>query len=64
MNDLDCSVVTLMLDVKPGDVVVESGTGSGSMTISLARAVYPSGHVYTYEYNTVRAKMAAEEFTK
>lgn len=53
-----------MLDVKPGDVVVESGTGSGSMTISLARAVYPSGHVYTYEYNTVRAKMAAEEFTK
>lgn len=59
---MDCAVVTMMLDVYPGCIVVESGTGSGSMTISLARAVYPKGHVYSYEYNPVRAKIAAEEF--
>lgn len=61
---MDCAVVTLMLDVSPGCTVVESGTGSGSMTISLARAVYPNGHVFTYEYNPVRARIAADEFRK
>lgn len=53
-----------MLNVSPGMTVVESGTGSGCMTLSLARAVSPHGHVYTYEYNDVRAKTAAEEFKK
>ena len=52
------------LDVFPGCVVVESGTGSGCMTLSLARAVYPSGHVHTFEYNGVRAQNATEEFKR
>lgn len=42
VNELDSSVVTLLLDVYPGCRVVESGTGSGCMTLSLARAV--QGH--------------------
>ncbi|RYH28946.1 hypothetical protein EON65_10310 [archaeon] len=53
-----------MLDIHPGCTVVESGTGSGCMTLSLARAVAPSGRVFTYEYNNVRADTAREEFTK
>ena len=53
-----------MLDVFPGCTVVESGTGSGCMTLSLARAVYPSGKVHTFEFNAVRAVKAAEEFEK
>jgi tRNA (adenine57-N1/adenine58-N1)-methyltransferase len=53
-----------MLDVHPGCKVVESGTGSGCMTLALARAVNPSGHVYSYEFNAVRAQKAQEEFNK
>ncbi|KAJ1438768.1 S-adenosyl-L-methionine-dependent methyltransferase [Ochromonadaceae sp. CCMP2298] len=64
VNELDSSVVTLNLDVFPGCVVVESGTGSGCMTMSLARAVHPNGHVHTFEYNGVRAQKAQEEFNQ
>ena len=37
------------LGVKSGDRVLEVGTGSGAMTASLAQAVKPTGHVYSYE---------------
>lgn len=39
----------LKLNIVPGTRVVEAGTGSGAMTLALARAVQPSGKVYTYE---------------
>ena len=64
VNEMDASIINLKLDVHPGCVVVESGTGSGCMTLSLARAVYPNGHVHTFEYNGVRAEKAREEFKK
>jgi tRNA (adenine57-N1/adenine58-N1)-methyltransferase catalytic subunit len=64
VNEIDSSIIASMLDVYPGCRVVESGTGSGCMTISLARAVYPTGHIYTFEYNSVRAEKAREEFAK
>ncbi len=37
------------LGVKSGDTVVEVGTGSGALTVALAQAIGPGGHVYTYE---------------
>jgi len=37
------------LGVKSGDRVLEVGTGSGAMTASLAQAVQPEGHVFSYE---------------
>lgn len=62
VDDSDASFVTMTLDVFPGSHVVESGTGSGSMTLSLARAVGPKGHVFSYEYNATRATEATSEF--
>lgn len=64
MDEVDAAVVTFKLGVQPGSVVVESGTGSGSMSQSLMRAIYPTGHLYTFEYNAARADQAREEFTR
>lgn len=64
MNELDSSIIILNLDIHPGCTVIESGTGSGCMSLMLARALYPSGHLYTYEFNPVRAEKAKEEFEK
>jgi tRNA (adenine57-N1/adenine58-N1)-methyltransferase len=60
----DISMVVLQLALRPGSVVVESGTGSGSLTTSLARAVAPHGAVHTYEFNAERAAQAQEEFDR
>ncbi len=43
-------------DIYPGATVVESGLGSGSLTLALLRAVGPSGQVIVYEQ---RADMIA-----
>ncbi|XP_067938963.1 tRNA (adenine(58)-N(1))-methyltransferase catalytic subunit TRMT61A-like [Watersipora subatra] len=59
----DISVVILQLDLKPGKIVVESGTGSGSLSHAIIRTVIPDGHLYTYEFHEQRALVAKEEFT-
>ena len=58
----DISMVILQLQLKPGSVVIESGTGSGSLTHSLARTVGKTGRVYTFDFHQDRVKVATEEF--
>lgn len=41
--------VLLKMNIVPGARVVEAGTGSGALTLALARAVRPTGKVYSYE---------------
>ncbi|KAG6473864.1 tRNA (adenine(58)-N(1))-methyltransferase catalytic subunit TRMT61A-like [Zingiber officinale] len=60
----DISFVISYLEVVPGCLVLESGTGSGSLTTSLARAVAPSGHVYTFDFHAQRATLAREDFER
>lgn len=57
-------MVVFTLDLKPGCVVLESGTGSGAMSTAIARAVSPGGKVWTYEFNKDRVEKAREEFER
>ena len=45
----DAAHIILRLNVFPGRRVIEAGTGSGGLTLALARAVMPTGRVYSYE---------------
>ncbi|ALL01826.1 tRNA-methyltransferase [Pyrodictium delaneyi] len=45
----DHGLILMLLDIEPGNRVLEIGVGSGYTTIVLARAVGPEGKVYSYE---------------
>jgi tRNA (adenine57-N1/adenine58-N1)-methyltransferase len=45
----DSAYILMRLDVKPGARVLESGCGSGGLTLALAQAVMPHGRVYSQE---------------
>jgi tRNA (adenine57-N1/adenine58-N1)-methyltransferase catalytic subunit len=49
MYPKDIGFILTSMSVGPGQTVMEAGTGSGSMTVALAFAVGPEGHVITYE---------------
>ncbi|CAH0553479.1 unnamed protein product [Brassicogethes aeneus] len=58
----DISMIILQLEIVPGSTVIESGTGSGSLSHALIRAVKPHGHLHTFDFHEVRANTAREEF--
>jgi tRNA (adenine57-N1/adenine58-N1)-methyltransferase len=60
----DISFILRKLNIVPGCVVVESGTGSGSFSHAISRAIFPSGHLYTFEFHPERAAMAKDEFKR
>lgn len=49
MYPKDIGYILLKLNVMPGSQIVEAGTGSGGLTVALARAVGPDGCLYSYE---------------
>jgi len=60
----DISMVLLLCDIKCGSIIVESGTGSGSLSTSIGKTVFPDGHLYTFEFNAERVKLAQKELQK
>ena len=60
---MDISFIIYNLDIKPGDIVIESGTGSGSLSYSIANAIAPNGKLYTFEFNHDRYEGAKKDFS-
>lgn len=53
-NALDTERLIKALDVRTGQTLVELGAGAGELTVAMARAVGPSGRVYSNEINPAR----------
>lgn len=45
----DAALLIMKAGIHSGSKVMEIGTGSGSLTMALAQAVAPHGHVFTYD---------------
>ncbi len=61
----DIGPILMFADVAPGMTVLEAGTGSGALTLALARAVGPSGRVVSLdvrEDHSAHARKAIERW--
>ncbi|KAL8269621.1 hypothetical protein Esti_006441 [Eimeria stiedai] len=58
----DISLIVSLLDVRPGKTIIEAGTGSGSLSHSLAAALRPGGRLFTFEFHLERWEEAKKEF--
>ncbi|MEA2090730.1 MAG: tRNA (adenine-N1)-methyltransferase [Thermoproteota archaeon] len=60
----DTALILMFSGVGPGSRVVEAGTGTAALTISLAFHVRPDGHVYTYEIREDFVQTAQENLER
>ncbi|PAA77856.1 hypothetical protein BOX15_Mlig001228g13, partial [Macrostomum lignano] len=60
----DTCLIVAQLDLRPGRIVLEAGTGSAAFTHCLARTVMPTGRVLTFDFHAERAATAQRELTE
>ncbi|MDQ3218753.1 MAG: tRNA (adenine-N1)-methyltransferase [Actinomycetota bacterium] len=59
----DVALIVAYADIFPGAKVLEAGSGSGSLTLGLARAVGPSGRIVSYELREDHLERAVANVT-
>ncbi|TIB13228.1 hypothetical protein E3P89_01287 [Wallemia ichthyophaga] len=64
LYNTDISFILLTLNIKPGSKVIESGTGSGSFSHSVARSIGTRGQLHSFEYHQSRCQKAQLEFNQ
>ena len=64
MYPKDIGFILMSMSIGPGQTVMEAGTGSGSMTVALAYAVGPQGHVITYERRAEFQQLAQKNLAR
>ena len=60
----DAGYILMKMRIIPGCRVIEAGTGSGGLTLVLAQAVGPTGHVYSYESRAEMYELARDNLTR
>ena len=60
----DAAYIVMRLNLSAGKRVLEAGTGSGGLTIALAKAVMPGGHVVSCEVREDIHRLAARNLEK
>jgi tRNA (adenine57-N1/adenine58-N1)-methyltransferase len=58
----DISMIVMYLNLTGNTRVVESGTGSGSLSHNILQRIMPHGHLYTFEFHKERFEKAQIEF--
>lgn len=49
--------VLTQLEIGPGSVVCEAGTGSGSLSHAILRAIGPAGKLHTFDFHKERVRV-------
>lgn len=60
----DIGIILFLADIKPGDRIVEAGTGSGALLLSLSRYVGKKGHIYSYDNRSELQDVARKNLEK
>lgn len=64
LYNTDISFILTTLNIKASSKVIESGTGSGSFSHSVARTIGRSGQLHSFEYHQSRSQKAQLEFNQ
>lgn len=60
----DISMIMMALNILPGSIVAEAGTGSASLSYSIGYTIGKRGHLYTFEVDHARACHNRDMLTK
>jgi tRNA (adenine57-N1/adenine58-N1)-methyltransferase len=64
MYPKDVGYILMNMDIGPGKLVIEAGSGSGAFTTALAHMVGPTGHVFSYDNREALQNLARKNILK